>query len=332
MRHLPRLLGTTLFFSAPLVLSFACSSTPEVRDDSDSGNDAGSDLGNGGVGSGDDVGIGPDGDSDGTGSGARPGNGKPEVCDGVDNNDDGLVDNIDAGNDGVCDCIKIATIGIPGIHGNRDGKPGTNVFKSWLDGKSTAGVVDLALEELTAEKIASFDVIVAQDLRKGEYSEAEINVLHDWMKEGGGLMTMIGYGSPSERSNINAFLQPVGLSYGEDQILQKDGTFTVPVNDMWNATHPIANGIKAIGIDNGYPVDGDGIVIAEEGDFVTGQAKQVDKGRVFVWGDEWISYDSEWEQADASPVKYEVERFWLNSIKWLGPQDSCQVSIPTTIR
>lgn len=39
------------------------------------------------------------------------GNGKPEICDGKDNNADGLVDNVDAGNDGVCDCLKVATLG-----------------------------------------------------------------------------------------------------------------------------------------------------------------------------------------------------------------------------
>lgn len=325
MRHLPRLLGTALFFSTPLALSFACSSTPELRD-SDSGND----LGNGGADSGStgDVGIG-DADSDSgsgsTGSGARPGNGKPEVCDGVDNNDDGLVDNLDSGNDGVCDCIKIATIGIAGVHGQGD------VFQSWLNGKSTAGVVDLALEDLTADKIKDFDLIVAQDLRDANYDEAEITVLNDWIKSGGGLMTMIGYGEPEESVNINAVLEPMGISYREQPILPKGQEFTIPIDDMW-AAHPIANGINAIGIDNGYPVDGEGTVVAEEDGHVIGRAKQVDKGRVFVWGDEWISYNSEWEQDEDAPVKYEVERFWLNSIKWLGPQDSCQVAIPSTVR
>jgi hypothetical protein len=44
-------------------------------------------------------------------------NGKPEVCDGVDNNGNGIVDDVDANSDGVCDCLNIATIGRSGLWG-----------------------------------------------------------------------------------------------------------------------------------------------------------------------------------------------------------------------
>jgi len=49
---------------------------------------------------------------------------------------------------------------------------------------------------------------------------------------------------------------------------------------------------------------------------------------VEVWGDEWITYNSEWiEHPD-----YQVERFWVNSIKWLSPINECQVPVPDDIR
>ena len=46
---------------------------------------------------------------------------------------------------------------------------------------------------------------------------------------------------------------------------------------------------------------------------------------VIVFGDEWITYDSEWSQ-DQHP-EYQVEQFWLNIFKWLSPSDECQVPI-----
>jgi hypothetical protein len=44
-----------------------------------------------------------------------------------------------------------------------------------------------------------------------------------------------------------------------------------------------------------------------------------------MWGDEWITYDSEWDEGQHP--EYDVERFWLNVLKWLTPKDECQVPI-----
>ena len=45
------------------------------------------------------------------------------------------------------------------------------------------------------------------------------------------------------------------------------------------------------------------------------RAPTLGKGHVFVWCDEWITFDSEWTQQP----DYQVGRFWLNSLKWLSP-------------
>jgi len=45
-----------------------------------------------------------------------------------------------------------------------------------------------------------------------------------------------------------------------------------------------------------------------------------------VWGDEWISDNSEWQ----SHPDYQVERIWLNVITWLTPAKQCQVALPPT--
>ncbi len=47
-------------------------------------------------------------------------------------------------------------------------------------------------------------------------------------------------------------------------------------------------------------------------------------GHVLVWGDEWITYDSEWS---AHP-DYQVQALWINVLKWLSPATECQVPLP----
>ena len=44
---------------------------------------------------------------------------------------------------------------------------------------------------------------------------------------------------------------------------------------------------------------------------------EVSAGRVAVWGDEWITYDSEW----ADVAHQQVELFWINLLKWLSPPE-----------
>jgi hypothetical protein len=44
---------------------------------------------------------------------------------------------------------------------------------------------------------------------------------------------------------------------------------------------------------------------------------------VLAWGDEWITFNSEWKDHS----DYQVERLWQNMIKWLTVADECQVPI-----
>lgn len=278
---------------------------------------------NGGGGSGQGGGAGGFGEAGtGTGASGRTGDGSGEVCDGIDNDGNGVIDDIDVGNDGVCDCLRVATLGAPGKWGEGD------VFKAWLDSRSVKGAVALGAQVLDRALLDKYQVIVAQDLSTlgRAYSAEEVSAMKDWVSAGGGLLTLIGYGDPSERTNVNALLAPFGTSYASAQILQKSGGSTVPVTG-WVA-HPVTEGVSLVGVDNGYEVTGSGLTLATEQGKTMLKAQALERGHLLVWGDEWITYNSEW----SSRPDYQVTRFWLNMIKWLTPENDCQVAIPPDVR
>jgi hypothetical protein len=273
---------------------------------------------------------------EGSEGGAAPsaGNGEPEVCDGIDNDGNGIVDDVDVGHDGVCDCLNIATIGHIGPWSD-----GGNLFASWLNARSPLGAVELADEELTAEKLAKFQVIVVLHAATLEvmgndnarvapahhaFSDAEVNVFDAWVRKGGGVMTTIGYTAKEadEVVNVNKLLSGTGMGYSKSK-LDLSGMV-----QNWR-THPLSDGITQVFTDNGVEPDtAGGTTVATNGDKIALQAAQIDAGRVAIWGDEWITYDSEWVDTTGQ----QVEHFWLNLLKWLSPPTECQVPIPPRVK
>jgi hypothetical protein len=254
-----------------------------------------------------------------------------EVCDGVDNDHDGITDNVDAEKDGVCDCLNIATIGDIGPWSN-----GGNVFKTWLSMRSPTGAVALGDQVLTDELLKPFQVIVVlhvgnQKVEQGgrtalpehNFSADEAAALERWVRRGGGLMTTIGYelDQTGEIRNANRLLVPLGVAYSTTKKVEG----FVP---QWQM-HPVTDGVKRVFTEHGAQPDGaQGTTLAhDEGGGVALQVIQADTGRVVVWGDEWITYDSEW----ADTTDKQVDRFWLNILKWLSPPKVCQVAIPVLL-
>lgn len=257
-----------------------------------------------------------------SGGGAVPGGGSSTTGTG---NSGGLQLNFDAGVDpdsgtgtdtGLCNG---ATLGIKGTWGAGD------VFASWLSSRGNSGATPLADQTLTPALLANYQVIIAEDVSHNHrYSDAEVKALSDWVDGGGGFLTLIGYSQDAtEVDNVNRLLAPFSMSYGTDHILPKgNGNTTVPIT-MWNP-HPIDAGVTAVGVDNGYPVMGMGDIIATGGGYTVGLAQTVAGGHVFAWGDEWITYNSEWNDHP----DYQVQTFWVNAVKWLTVASQCQVSAP----
>jgi len=152
------------------------------------------------------------------------------------------------------------------------------------------------------------------------FSDAEAGVFDAWVRGGGGVMTTIGYTGDEahEVINVNKLLSGLGVGYSGTK-LDLGGMV-----QTWEP-HPVSEGITQIKTDNGVEVDGaGGKTIARSGDKLALQVAELDGGRVAVWGDEWITYDSEW----ADTKDQQVEHFWLNILKWLSAPKTCQVPLP----
>jgi hypothetical protein len=316
--------GTWLWLSLALsIAAFSCGSSDDEESTFGSGASAGTGGGAATSGTGGTINLG--GSANGSGTGADGGTifgGNEDTCDGIDNDQNGIIDDVDKGKDGICDCLKIATLGLPGEWGQGD------VFAAWLDARSDFGAAALNDQVLTTSLLNQYEVIIAQDVSKmgRSYAAEEVAALDGWVKAGHGFLTLIGYADASEITNVNSLLAPFGMSYGDQQILQKQGGNTVPVTN-WVA-HAVTQGVSLVGVDNGYPVQGGGTVLATEGGFDMLRAGTAGTGHVLMWGDEWITYDSEWN----GHPEYQVELFWLNMIKWLTPANQCQVPIPPQIQ
>lgn len=252
-----------------------------------------------------------------------------EVCDGVDNDNNGIIDDVDAQQDGVCDCLNIATIGEIGPWSN-----GGNVFKSWLNSRSPTPAKELGDAVLTDALLEPFQVIVilyaatedlngtsGRMLRKHHaFSDDEVAAFSRWVRAGGGVMTTAGYyyDEAKEVVNVNRLLAPFGMAYSTSK-RDLGGSCTT-----WVA-HPVTEQVMRIITMDGVEPDGPaGTTLAyDEGHRVALQVAEAEAGHLVVWGDDWITYDSEWQQIKDQ----QVERFWLNILKWLSPARVCQVPI-----
>lgn len=312
--------------------SAACSDsakdTDETRGDASSNTDA--QTGDAGDGSSDGQDGGSGGDVDtGTGGGSDAGTAQTEVCDGEDNDGNGIIDDVDAEGDGVCDCLNIATIGEIGPWSN-----GGNVFRDWLNSRSPIGADELGNQVLTPDLLRKYQVIVV--LYAGTvgfegggrtlaahhvFSPDEVAAFEAWIKNGGGVMTTAGYtyDESAEVMNVNRLLSPLGAGYSTTK-LDVQGFVT-----SWQP-HLLTEGVTRIRTDNGVEPDGAMATTLAHApnNHVALQISEPEQGRVVVWGDEWITYDSEW----ADSTDQQVSRLWLNMLKYLSPPKVCQVVIP----
>jgi hypothetical protein len=248
-----------------------------------------------------------------------------ELCDRRDNDDNGLVDDADVEGDGVCDCLKIASIGRPGAYGEGDIQ-----FRTWPNAMAQNHVVSLGDVELTAERLASVDVLIVLNVSTfadistekphHAFSDAEVKAFESWIRAGGGAFTTAGYSGDTgmEVANVNKLLAPFKLGYSPTKY-GLDGIIS-----EWTS-HPVTEGVQRVYTEVGAEPDGaDALTLASDAtEHVALQVAKTDPAKILVWGDEWITYASQW-QAESDQ---QVERFWVNALTWLSRENSCQHTI-----
>lgn len=270
----------------------------------------------------------------------------------------------DGGDGCSCPPLNVAVLGKPGKWGaNPNGDPDT-ALQDWLNGNSagTARADNFTNRvTLTADFLATYNVIILASLSDDSsmgpwwsYSDAEVAAFQTWIQNGGGVISLTGYASGNEMAPDNQLIGFSGITYNSDGVWGDCADWTIcnctgsnTLSD-WNRTDPVianlSTGVSLVGYVNGHSIKApaDGHVAAT----VSGQnalvGKIVGKGRVLAFGDEWITYTSQWTGAGNPKAtdpsckgflpqdRYQIAQFWYNMIRWSQPDADCFTIVDNT--
>jgi hypothetical protein len=279
-----------------------------------------------------------------------------------------------------CTCTTVASLGSPASrsYGNAaEGVPDTvNAFHSWLLDKSNLQSVQFYTTKpapLTAAWLAQWDVLILQDLRSWSFSADEIAAFRAWVKGGGGVIALSGYFSDNNAEIVqtNTLLYSTGMQLlataapGQDCSTAIAESNTVCPNSNasrsykcfcwgnalplvdWNTAHPIAANLTAIGGFRGRAVSvGSGTTVISFQSTPVGATANLGDGKVFLFGDETVTYESMWLTAGQvtssiynpcfdstasvsclSGHVFQYKQFWYNALKYVIPPSECTFAI-----
>ncbi len=219
----------------------------------------------------------------------------------------------------ACTQLNIGILGNPGANASSN-------FQTWLQksGTTVQRIQTTTGEPLTAATLQPFDVVILDWLTR-DYTPSEAAVLATWVSAGGGVASMSGYDdNPTDDWHANSLLAPLRVAYSGPL---RNG----PVTDF--ATHPITAGLTTVTFNGGYAISDLGGTASTRapiaflpdasGKVTVGSAVQLGAGHAFVWGDEWIEFDSEWSTLP------EIKQLWVQVFKWVAPTNRCALVPPS---
>jgi hypothetical protein len=271
----------------------------------------------------------------------------------------------DGGDGCACPPINVVVLGKPGTWGANPGGDPDTALQQWLASNSagTARVDNFTKRvTLTADFLATYNVIIlaslSDDSNNGPFwtfSDAEVAAFQSWIENGGGVISLIGYaGSGDEAKPPNQLVGFCGVSYNNNDAVWGtcadnqtcNCTHANMVTD-WNRSDPVisnlSTGVTWVGFENGRSIaaSADAHVAATIDGKNVLVGKAVGKGHVLMFGDEWITYTSQWTgagnpsstdpncQGYLPQDKYQIAQFWYNMIRWVQPGANCFTIIDT---
>ena len=270
----------------------------------------------------------------------------------------------DGGDGCTCAPLSVAVLGKPGKWGaNPAGDPDT-ALQDWLNSSSagTARADNFTNRvTLTPDFLATYNVIILASLSDDSkigpwwtYSADEIAAFQTWIENGGGVISLTGYSSNNEMAPDNQLIGFSGITYNNDEVWGTctdwaicNCTGSLTLSD-WIRTDPVianlSTGVTLVGYQNGHSINApaDGHVAATMAGTNALVGKLVGNGRVLAYGDEWITYTSQWTgagdpsatnlscQGELPQDKYQIAQFWYNMIHWSQPAASCFTIVNTT--
>jgi hypothetical protein len=221
----------------------------------------------------------------------------------------------------ACMHLNIGILGNPGSNASSD-------FQTWLisAGTSVQRIQTMApTPAITAATLQPFDVVVLDWLTR-DYSPAEVAVFTAFVSAGGGVVSMSGYdGVTSDDWHANSLLAPLAVAYTGPLL-------NGPVTSC--AVHPITAGLTSVTFAGGYAIADLGGAASTRtpigflpnpqaaGNVTVAYAIQMGSGHAFVWGDEWIQFDSEWS------TMTQIKQLWVQVFAWVSPVNKCALQPP----
>jgi hypothetical protein len=287
----------------------------------------------------------------------------------------------DGGTCTLCQPVRILSLGQPAKYGANSGSTdNTNAFQAFMNSntKGTATMeMLLTFTHITDFDLSKYDVIILQALYTNPYdpnglwtySAADAAALHDWVNnKGGAIIAMSGYFSDTavEIQPLNQLLAPFGITYDGDNTYTSNDCpnppslcycayGSIPFDNWSTAVPDITKNLKKVGIFYGRSIMcpgsdcqivGTNTVDSTAQSKIVGVAKVVGNGRVFAWGDEWVTYTSQWgltpdPQYDNAATyaqcvgytpmtSYTVPQFWYNVFRWVAQTTCLTIVVPPT--